>query len=152
MSRARAWRLREVAAPGVIVDASIAVKWWAAEAGSALARRLLQGTSRLVAPDLMAAEAANTWWDKHRMGEMPRADVELAVTRLGAVGIDWIPSIRLLAAASRLALELQHPVYDCLYLAAAREQGLPLATDDGWLRRTARSMGMAVYPGSRGTA
>ena len=151
MSRARALRVREIAAPGVIVDASIAVKWWAAEGGAAVARRLLEGTSRLVAPDLMAAEAANTWWDKHRMGEMPRADVEIAVSRLCSIGIDWIPSARLLAPATRLALDLQHPVYDCVYLVAAREQGLPLATDDGWLRRTARSMGIAVYPTSRGT-
>ena len=152
MSRPRTLRVREVAAAGVIVDASIAVKWWAPEAGSASAVRLLEGTWRLVAPDLMVAEAANTWWDKHRMGEMARADVETAVSRLCAIGIDWVPSARVLAPAARLALDVQHPVYDCVYLVTAREQGLPLATDDRWLRRTARSMGIAVYPTSRGTS
>jgi predicted nucleic acid-binding protein len=134
----------------VIVDASIAVKWWAPEADSAMAARLLEGDWRLVAPDLMAAEAANTWWDKYRQGEMGRADVETAVNRLSAIGITWIPTARVLAPATRLALELHHPVYDCVYLATAREQRLPLATGDGWLRKTARSMGIAVYP-TRGT-
>jgi predicted nucleic acid-binding protein len=151
VSRARPLRVREAAASGVIVDASIAVKWWAPEADSAMAVRLLEGTWRLVAPDLMAAEAANTWWDKYRMGEMARADVEAAVTRLCAVGIDWVPTARVLAPAARLAMDLRHSVYDCLYLVTAREQGLPLATGDGWLRRTARSLGIAVYPTPRGT-
>ena len=72
MSRARARRVRGVAAQGVVVDASIAVKWWAQEEDSATARRLLEGEWRLVAPELMAAEAANTWWDKHRRGRMAR--------------------------------------------------------------------------------
>jgi predicted nucleic acid-binding protein len=132
------------------VDASIAVKWWALEADSAMAVRLLEGEWRLVAPDLMAVEAANTWWHKHRLGEMGRTDVETAVNRLSAIGITWIPSARVLAPAARLALELRHPVYDCVYLATAREQGLPLATGDRWLRKTARSLGIAVYP-TRGT-
>jgi len=51
VSRARALRLRERAAPGVIVDASVAVKWWAPEPDSAEAARLLRGEWRLIAPD-----------------------------------------------------------------------------------------------------
>ena len=135
--------------PGVVVDASIAVKWWAPEPDSAVAARLLHGSWRLIAPDFMAAEAANAWWEKHRLGEMPRAEVETAVSRLGAVGIEWIPTIRTVSAAARLAVELRHSVYDCLYLVTAREQGLPLATTDDWLVKTARRMGMAVYPTSK---
>jgi predicted nucleic acid-binding protein len=130
----------------VVVDASIAVKWWAPEADSAVALRLLEGEWRLVAPELMAAEAANAWWDKQYHGHMTRADVEIAVSRLCAIGIDWIPTARILAPAVRAALELRHSVYDCIYLVTAREQGLSLATADDWLRRTARSMGITVFP------
>lgn len=151
MSRARPRGVREAAAPGIVVDASVAVKWWAPEPDSAVAARLLGGVWRLIAPDLMAVEAANTWWDKHRQGDMTRADVELAVSRLCAIGIDWRPSAPLLAPAARLALELRHPVYDCVYLVTAREHGVALATGDDWLRKTARRMGIAVYPTSRGT-
>jgi predicted nucleic acid-binding protein len=132
-----------------VLDASITVKWWAPEADSAVALRLLEGDWRLVAPELMAAEAANTWWDKHHRGRMARTEVEIAVSRLCAIGIDWIPTARILAPAVRAALDLRHPVYDCVYLVTARELGLPLATADDWLRRTARSMGITVFP-SRG--
>jgi predicted nucleic acid-binding protein len=149
VSRARALRVREGPAQGVVVDASIAVKWWARESDSASVARLLEGDWRLIAPDFMAAEAANAWWDKHRRGEMPRSEVELAVSRLCALGIDWIPTARIVGAATRAAVELRHSVYDCIYLVTAREQGVPLATTDDWLRKTARSMGIGVYPTSR---
>jgi predicted nucleic acid-binding protein len=152
MSRASSLRVRESALHAVVVDASIAVKWWAPEPDSPAAARLIEGGWRLIAPDLMAAEAANAWWDKHRLGEMPRADVEVAVSRLNALGIEWIPTARLVGAATRTAIELRHSVYDCLYLVTARERGVPLATSDDWLRKTARTLGMAVYPTSRGRA
>jgi predicted nucleic acid-binding protein len=35
-----------------------------------------------------------------------------------------------LPAAARLALELAHPIYDCLYLALAKRQNVPLVTAD----------------------
>jgi predicted nucleic acid-binding protein len=37
---------------------------------------------------------------------------------------------RLLPDAVRLALEWQHPVYDCLYIALALERREPIATAD----------------------
>jgi predicted nucleic acid-binding protein len=130
------------------VDASLAVQWYALEAGSLAAERLLTEEWRLSAPDLMAVEAANAWWDKHRRGEMTRPDVELAVSRLSSVGIDWVPASTVLLRAVRLALELRHPVYDCIYLVVARERGGRLATADTWLRRAARRMNITVYPTS----
>lgn len=36
----------------------------------------------------------------------------------------------LIAPAVRLMLSLQHPVYDCLYLALAEREGMPLVTAD----------------------
>jgi predicted nucleic acid-binding protein len=152
VSQARALRVRDVAAQGVVIDASIAVKWWAPEADSATAARLIEGDWRLIAPDFMAAEAANAWWDKHRQGEMPRSEVEIAVSRLCALGIEWIPTARIVGAAARVAVELRHSVYDCVYLVTAREQGVSLATTDDWLSTMARRMGIAVYPTSRGKA
>jgi predicted nucleic acid-binding protein len=137
-----------VAAPAIVVDASLAVQWYALEAGSLAAERLLTEEWRLSAPDLMAVEAANAWWDKHRRGEMTRPDVELAVSRLSSVGIDWVPASTVLLRAVRLALELRHPVYDCIYLVVARERGGRLATADTWLRRAARRMNITVYPTS----
>lgn len=36
----------------------------------------------------------------------------------------------LIVAAGRLAIDLDHPVYDCIYLALALQEGYPVVTAD----------------------
>jgi hypothetical protein len=50
----------------VVVDASMAVLWFANEPDRWGAHNLLEAESPLLAPDLMAVEAANAWWKKLR--------------------------------------------------------------------------------------
>ena len=125
-----------------MVDASIAVQWFANEPGSDAAARLIEAPVALLAPDLLPVEAANAWWKKVRRGEMAPSDLDEALVNLLAVGIVWTPSGELLARAARLAVEIRHPVYDCLYLALCTERGARLATADKSLRRRARRMGI----------
>lgn len=145
MSR-RTGRVREAAARGVIVDASIAVPWFVPEAGSETATKLLDDGWRLTAPDLMAVEAANAWWKKAGRGFLEPADVVEAVGRLFAVGVNWIPTAPLVPRAARLALDVDHPVYDCVYIVLAKELALPLATSDERLRRAARAADVRLLP------
>jgi predicted nucleic acid-binding protein len=150
-ARAPARRVRErgprytpaIAEP-VVVDASIAFLWFANEPDRWGADQLLETDSPLLAPDLMAVEATNAWWKKHRRREMERADVEQAVTNLLALGIGWTPSAALLPSAARLAVALGHPVYDCLYLALAVAHGAPIATADERLRQAAKRIGVRL--------
>ena len=107
--------------------------------------RLLESDSPLFAPDLMAVEATNAWWKKRRRGEMEPADVEQAVTLLLALGIGWTPAAALLRPAARLAVDLGHPVSDCLYLALAAAHAAPFATADERLRRAAGRMGIRTW-------
>jgi predicted nucleic acid-binding protein len=151
-ARGRISRVRERAprytAPGtgpIVVDASIAFLWFANEPGGWGAARLLEAESPLLAPDLMAAEVTNAWWKKLRRREMELADMEQAVTNLLALGIAWTPSAALLRSATRLAAELGHPVYDCLYLALASSHAARLATADDRLRRAAERVGVRVW-------
>jgi predicted nucleic acid-binding protein len=121
----------------VVVDASIAVQWFANEPESERASRLIVEDRFLLAPDLMPVEAANAWWEKVRRHEMSVPDLEQAIVNLLALGIVLHPSAKLLSRATRLAADIDHPVYDCLYLALATEQGAHLATIDERLRRAA---------------
>jgi len=149
---ARAARVRERAprytvssAGPVVVDASIAFLWFTNEPDRVGAERLLEAESALLAPDLMAVEATTAWWKKLRRREMELADVEQAVTNLLALGIAWAPSTALLRPAARLAAELGHPVYDCVYLTLAAAHSAPLATADDRLRRAAERVGVRVW-------
>ena len=143
--RERASRYTIAAAGPIVVDASIAYFWFANEPDRWGAGRLLETESALLAPDLMAVEATNAWWKKLRRREMDMADVEQAVTYLLALGIIWTPSAALLRPAARLAVELGHPVYDCVYLALAASHSAALATADERLRQGAQRLGVRIW-------
>jgi len=143
--RERASRYR-ITAPGpVVVDASIAFLWFAHEPDRWGAARLLETEAALLAPDLMAVETTNAWWKKLRRHELDMVDLEQAVTNLLALGIAWTPSAALLRPAARLAAELGHAVYDCMYLALAASESAALATADDRLRRVADRLGVQVW-------
>ena len=116
---------------GFVVDASVAVKWLITENHSEQAARLLEGDQVLVAPALLYAEAANALWALARRGDIASADVRDAVAVLADAPIHVPSSMRqLMPAAARLTSDLEHPVYDCFYLALALQEQRPVVTAD----------------------
>ncbi len=116
---------------GYVVDASVAVKWLVAEPFSEEAAVLLDSGATLVAPDLLFAEATSGLAAKHRHGEMNQEQLAEAVDLLRLAPVATPLSMRQLApSTARLAVDLGHPVYDCLYLALAIHEGYPLVTAD----------------------
>ena len=128
-----------------MVDASVAVQWFAREPGSEASAALVEGNQPLVAPDIMPLEVANALWKKFRRGDVPAGDLQPAVTRILASDITLIPTLNLLERAVRLAFEISHPVYDCVYLVLAEERGAPLASIDERMRAAARARGLRVW-------
>ncbi|MEI7607092.1 MAG: type II toxin-antitoxin system VapC family toxin [Rhodospirillaceae bacterium] len=121
----------------LIIDASIAVKWVVDEAGTAEALALKR-TQRLAAPDLLVAECANILWKKVRRGELSPEEASLAARLLQRIDIDLRPMRPFLDAATRIAVMLDHPAYDCLYLAMAETDGTRFVTADDRLLRKVR--------------
>lgn len=116
---------------GYVIDASVAVKWLVTEAFSEQAVRLLDTNLTLIAPELIYPEVANALWSLYRRGEMGREDVAEAIDVVKSAPIAIPVSMRHLAAsASRLAADLDHPVYDCVYLALAIQEQHPIVTAD----------------------
>lgn len=114
----------------ITVDAGIVVKWFVAEPLSQESRLLLARHLELQAPDLLLPEFANTIWKKVRRREI--ADPEPFLNELRSLTglIELYPADVLIERASQLAFEIDHPVYDCLYLACAGITGAPLLTAD----------------------
>lgn len=116
---------------GYVVDAGVAVKWLVQEAFSQEAGRMLDASLTLVAPELLFAEVTNALWAMQRRGDIVARDYAEAVDLLSALPIVIPSSMRELAAsAGRLATDLDHPVYDCFYLALAFQQQYPVVTAD----------------------
>ncbi len=119
----------------LVIDASVAVKWVVEEDGTPEAL-VLRRRSKLIAPELLAAECANILWKKVQRGELSRDEGLLAARLLEAADIDFLPTHHLLEEATRIAVELDHPAYDCVYLALAAEQDCRFVTaDDQFLRK-----------------
>lgn len=119
-----------------VVDASVTVKWFVVEAHRDKARSLLYAHGgNLEAPDLLLIEVANIVWKKVRMGEMKPENAPLIMTKTRDHIAHFHPCDVLLDHALAISLEIDHPIYDCLYLACAEMTGRVLITDDQFLRR-----------------
>ncbi len=113
----------------LVVDASIAVKWVIEEDGTAEALALRRH-AKLIAPELLAAECANILWKKVKRDELSKDEAHLAARLIQAADIEFLPIRSLIETATRAAIELDHPAYDCLYLALASERDCRFVTAD----------------------
>lgn len=113
-----------------VVDASVALKWLIDEDGSIAALALLDGPA-LLAPELIHVEIANALWRMARTGRLSAADAADALLVFQRLPLRRRTADRdLTSEALRLARLLDHPVYDCLYLALAMDAGAPVVTAD----------------------
>ena len=113
----------------LVVDASVAAKWFIEETGRARAMRLLDMADRQ-APDLLIAEVANVVWKKTLRGQVSETQARLICASIAHYFDALHSSDSLIERAIAMAVVLQHPVYDCLYLACAERVGARLATAD----------------------
>ena len=126
------------------VDASIAVKWYVSEPHSEEARVLLGHRLERYAPDFVLVELANVFWKKARLGQLhdpQRYFQELPRLR---EAIDLLPGADLIDRAAQIAVQIDHPVYDCLYLACAEAAGSTLITADRRLANALAGCSLAI--------
>ena len=114
----------------LVSDASVAVKWVVEEEDSEKAIGLLSGGHELYVPRMLAAELANALRSKVLSGALAphlvAGMLESALTHL----LHWANDETLANDALRIAIALNHPVYDCVYLALAYQVDGTLVTAD----------------------
>jgi predicted nucleic acid-binding protein len=129
-----------------VLDASVAVRWLVPERGSEEAAALLEQPLAWIAPRLMLVEVAGALRRKAAGREITAAVATQALQALvDAVGdgtIRLADDEDLVTSALGLALAVDHPVSDCLYLALAEREGTALATADRRLDALARRRGI----------
>jgi predicted nucleic acid-binding protein len=111
----------------IVVDASIAAKWYLHEPGSQEAAALLRSASPLLAPALIRVEVTGAITRRHRQGllslERARQACELWDADLAGGALRLLPDETLIAPARAIAFQIRHAIQDCLYLATAAEAG-----------------------------
>ncbi|MDF1536713.1 MAG: type II toxin-antitoxin system VapC family toxin [bacterium] len=119
----------------LVIDASVAIKWLVEEEGTAEALTVLD-KARLSAPDLLIAECANILWKKVQREELSEDEALIGARILEQADLEILPTRHLLSSATSLAVLLDHPAYDCVYLELALERGWRFATaDERFLRK-----------------
>lgn len=128
----------------VVVDASVAVKWFVEEERRDLARDVLRDEFELAAPDLLLTEVANALRKKVRQGHVTMEQARAALADLPGLFDRLVGPRDTLEQSFEVACQINHPVADCVYIACARSMEATLLTDDETLYEKARTPELRV--------
>ncbi|MHB1340560.1 MAG: type II toxin-antitoxin system VapC family toxin [Coriobacteriia bacterium] len=126
----------------LVADASALVKCLVDEPGSPAAVRVMRAATEIACPELVYAECANAVWKRSHRGLVAGDEASEALATLLAYPLRPLPLADLTADALHIALEFDHPIYDCYYVAAAIQTGFTLVTADRVLAGLAREVGL----------
>ena len=121
-----------------VLDASAAVRLILADPAAADLAERVGGAALVLAPELMLTELANTLWKLRRADRLNDLDPQELLAEARDLVDRLEPDRHLQAEALALACHLNHPVYDCLYLALARREAASLISSDRRLNALAK--------------
>lgn len=118
----------------LVIDSSVAVKWFVVEPYSIQARQILEdyrlGTVTFLAPDLINAEVGNIIWKKQVFQGLDPAEALLIIEMFRSLSFTFTSTASLLEDAYKLAATHQRTVYDMLYVALSNREQCSFVTAD----------------------
>ncbi len=134
----------------IVIDASLAVKWYADEEHSDAADGVLaDNPGNIVVPAVFLGEVIGALVRRANIDKALRGESEASIARFVTLMTgQWIRTEQsdppAIANAAQLALDLGHPLKDCIYLALAMELGCDLVTCDTRFAAKAKGVWAAV--------
>lgn len=125
-----------------MLDASVAVKLVVEEPDSESAVAIIDAHADRVAPDLLTIEVASALAKKVRFAGLPRAAAEESLRSLAPFVTEFLETFDHLDRAMTLSVEMDHSLFDCIYLAAALDRDCAVVTAD---RKFANAAAAAGY-------
>ena len=113
-----------------VLDASAAVRLALGDAAASGLAESIRSAALVLAPELMLTEVANTFWKLQRADQLAGLNPQQLLLDARELVDRVEPDRHLQAEALALACHLNHPVYDCLYLALARREAATLVSAD----------------------
>lgn len=120
----------------IVVDASLAAKWFLEEAQSDAAGEILtQHSGEINVPDVMLVEVTGALVRNANMVKASRPDIVAALDRFGSLLsegdlVAHRASPQAIRQSADMAIAIGHPLKDCICLALAMELGCELVTCD----------------------
>jgi predicted nucleic acid-binding protein len=118
----------------IVIDSSVAVKWFLNELNSAEALAILNdfqlNNLSLLAPDFIYAELGNVMWQRVKRKALAVVDAQDFVDKIIKIKFTLTSTATLLGDAYQLAVAHERSVYDSLYLALSIREQCQLVTAD----------------------
>lgn len=124
----------------LIVDSYVAVKWAFQEEFSGQAIRLQNDNYDLFAPEVFLSEIGNVIWKKSLKYELPLDNCLKIFNSITDHFSEFVPTKNYMEKSISLAIQHQHPVYDCIYIVTALHSQIPLITADKKLFEVSRKV------------
>ncbi|MGI0480369.1 type II toxin-antitoxin system VapC family toxin [Geminocystis sp. CENA526] len=104
----------------IVVDSSVAIKWFISQNYSFEANQILEtyktNKLSLIAPDLIYAEMGNIIWKIQRFQGLNQEDAENILNVFQKIPLQIISGNQLLQDAYKFAIKYQRSIYDSLYV------------------------------------
>jgi len=113
-----------------VLDASAALEIAFSRKKSDLYSSIIENANWVIAPDLFVSETTNVIWKYHCFQDIPINLCKDLLDQAIALVDDFINATFLYQEAFAFASQAGHPVYDMLYLVAARRYNATLLTED----------------------
>lgn len=117
-----------------VIDTSVAIKWFLKEPyekeALELKKSFQNGLCRLLAPDLIYSEFANTIWKRVVFYGLDPEDGGLIIDAFKIIPLEVFSSKKLLTEAFAMATQFKRPVYDALFLALSLKNTCQIVTAD----------------------
>lgn len=127
----------------LVIDASVAIKWFLPEPYSINAIRLLDAGHELAAPDLIFPECGNVLWKKWLRQELEPDVIPVLLGDLCRMNVRIVPTFSLIDEASGIAVACRRSYYDSIYIALAVACNGRMVTADEKLCNALKGTSMA---------
>ncbi|KPL13936.1 MAG: hypothetical protein AMS26_12550 [Bacteroides sp. SM23_62] len=122
----------------IVLDASAAVTIAIDNSTSRKISEYLKKADLIIAPDIFIAEVSNAFWKYHEFENLPLDICEETLFRTIDIVDEFRNTEQFYKEAFSLSCQVNHPVYDTLYLVLARRNNALLVTNDKELQRIAK--------------
>jgi predicted nucleic acid-binding protein len=129
----------------LVVDVSVAIKWFLIEVHAEAAQQLLAPAHELVAPDLIWPEFGNVLWKRRRRHEISAETSHQILADFRRIPLMIEPADPFIPLALEIADRTERTVYDALYLAVAEQMGCRMVTADKKLYNSVQSDAVAAH-------
>ena len=126
----------------VVLDTSAAVEVVLQRKFSDKFAQALVDADLVLSPTLLIAETSNVFWKYQKFAELPFSTCEKLIEQTILLPDEYVNERELNIEAFKLACELNHSVYDALFLVLARRNNAQLLTMDKKLMLAADKIGV----------